>query len=70
MDMANIFAGLHGNCNIETVPFPDHLKGKYQTYTQADITALRDSGFNGKFHSLEEGMAKYYARLKEGNGYL
>ena len=70
MDMANIFAGLHGNCNIETVPFPDHLKGKYQTYTQADITALRDSGFNGKFHSLEEGMEKYYARLKDGNGYL
>jgi ADP-L-glycero-D-manno-heptose 6-epimerase len=70
MDMANIFASLHGNCTIETIPFPDHLKGKYQIYTQADMSALLETGFHGKFQSLEEGMKKYFERLKEGNGYL
>lgn len=70
MDMANIFARLHGNCAIDTIPFPDHLKGKYQAYTQADMAALMEAGFHGKFHSLEQGMEKYLERLKKENGYL
>ena len=34
---------------INTVPFPDHLKGKYQTYTCADV-----SWIDYKFKSVEE----------------
>lgn len=44
---------------IEYTPFPEHLKGSYQNYTQADISALRDAGYNGNFHSVEAGVNKY-----------
>ncbi len=27
---------------LEYIPFPDALRGKYQCYTQADLTALRE----------------------------
>lgn len=45
--------------SIEYIPFPEHLKGAYQSYTQADISALRAAGYNGYFHSVEEGVTKY-----------
>lgn len=70
MDMAKIFASLHGDCAIQTVPFPEHLNGKYQKYTQAEMTYLKEAGFHGQFHSLEEGMSKYYHLLLEQNGYF
>jgi ADP-L-glycero-D-manno-heptose 6-epimerase len=70
MDMANIFATLVPGCDIEKIPFPDHLKGKYQTFTEADMTALKESGLNHRFLSLEEGMGKYIERLKGSNGYF
>ncbi len=70
MDMAEIFVKLHGNCKINTIPFPDNLKGKYQAFTKADISKLRNAGFTGEFTSLENGMAKYLERLKDNNGYF
>ena len=70
MDMAEIFVKLHGNCTIKTIPFPDHLKGKYQAFTKADITNLRNTGFSKEFTSLEEGMKKYLQKLKNNNGYF
>ena len=70
MDMAEIFVKLYGDCKIKTIPFPEHLKGKYQAFTKADVTNLRNAGFNGEFTSLEEGMKKYLERLKANNGYF
>ncbi len=70
MDMAEIFVKLHGDCTIKTIPFPDHLKGKYQAFTKADITNLRNTGFSKEFTSLEEGMKKYLQKLKNNNGYF
>tara|TARA_R110002126_G_scaffold687_3_gene4277 strand:- start:6745 stop:7689 length:945 start_codon:yes stop_codon:yes gene_type:complete len=49
----------HGKGNITTIPFPDHLKGVYQTFTEADLTKLRDTGYNGEFKSVAEGVAEY-----------
>ncbi len=68
MDMAHIFTTLHSNCHINTVPFPDHLKGKYQAFTKADVTKLREVGYENPFLSLEEGMQAYYLALKETKG--
>jgi len=68
MDMANIFVQLHGQCKINTVPFPNHLKGKYQAYTKADAKQLRTAGYTNDFMSLEEGMEKYLEQLKTSNG--
>ncbi len=52
---------------IEYMPFPDHLKGAYQSYTQADIAALRAAGYTGRFHSVEEGVSKYLDWLNAGD---
>jgi ADP-L-glycero-D-manno-heptose 6-epimerase len=55
------------SANIEYVPFPDHLRGSYQSYTQANISALRAAGFLGDFHSVENGVTKYLERLNAGD---
>jgi len=55
------------NATTEYVPFPVHLKGAYQSYTQADISALRAAGYDGRFHSVEEGVAKYLDWLNAGD---
>ena len=68
MDMANIFVSLSNNCQINTVPFPEHLKGKYQAYTKSDISKLRAVGFKNSFLSLEEGMAAYFNALNKTKG--
>ena len=44
---------------IEYIPFPDALRGKYQSYTQADLTALRAAGCNHPFADVQTGVAKY-----------
>jgi len=43
---------------IEYVPFPENLAGRYQSFTQADLSGLRDAGYGEKFSSLEDGIAK------------
>lgn len=44
---------------IEYVEFPPQLVGKYQSFTQADLTALRAAGYAGAMTSVEEGVAGY-----------
>ena len=44
---------------IEYIPFPDALKGKYQSFTQADIGALRAAGYAGDMLTVEQGLAQY-----------
>ena len=50
---------------IEYAPFPDALKGKYQNFTQADVGALRRSGYSAAFLTVEEGVGRYCSRLLE-----
>ena len=46
---------------IEYIPFPPALVGKYQSYTQADVSALRKAGYKEPFLDIEEGVARYVA---------
>ena len=48
---------------IEYVPFPDALRGKYQCYTQADLTNLRASGCDHIFADVQTGVTQYMATL-------
>jgi ADP-L-glycero-D-manno-heptose 6-epimerase len=47
-----------GKGAVEYIPFPDGLREKYQSHTQADITALRAAGYTDEFLSLEDGIAR------------
>ncbi|EIJ69865.1 ADP-glyceromanno-heptose 6-epimerase [Pasteurella bettyae] len=53
----------HGKGEIETIPFPEHLKSRYQEYTQANLTKLRQAGCDYKFKNVAEGVAEYMAWL-------
>ncbi|MBU1215361.1 MAG: ADP-glyceromanno-heptose 6-epimerase [Gammaproteobacteria bacterium] len=44
---------------IRYIPFPDALRGKYQSYTQADISAMREAGYLEPFLTVEQGTANY-----------
>jgi ADP-L-glycero-D-manno-heptose 6-epimerase len=44
---------------IEYIPFPEALKGKYQSFTQADLGHLRHSGYDAPFATVGEGVAHY-----------
>lgn len=48
---------------ISYIPFPDALRGKYQSYTQADIGALRNAGYAEPFLSVEQGVARYVEQM-------
>ena len=50
---------------LEYVPFPDALRGKYQCYTQADLSALRAAGCQHAFADVQTGVASYVAWLAQ-----
>ena len=44
---------------LRYVAFPADLKGRYQSYTQADLTALRQVGYDKPFKDVQTGVADY-----------
>lgn len=58
-DLAKAVIQWHGKGKLKYIPFPENLKGSYQSFTEADLTCLRDAGCDIKFTSLEEGIKNY-----------
>ncbi len=50
---------------IEYVAFPPQLVGKYQSFTQADLSRLRTAGYAAEFMTVEEGAAAYVKELQK-----
>ena len=44
---------------IEYIPFPDALRGKYQCFTQANQSKLREAGCDAPFLTVQEGVNRY-----------
>ena len=61
--IANTLIKKLGYGSISYIDFPDDLKNKYQPFTSADISQLRDAGYEKQFLSLEEGINKYLTYL-------
>ena len=55
---------------VEYVTFPDALRGKYQSFTQADLTNLRSAGYQDDFLTVEQGVKKYMTWLSENSDFL
>ena len=49
---------------LEYIAFPEALKGKYQAFTQADLTRLRAAGYDAPMATVEEGVAQYIEWLQ------
>ncbi|WP_304985519.1 ADP-glyceromanno-heptose 6-epimerase [Coxiella-like endosymbiont] len=58
--LAKMLIRLNSGGKIEYIPFPEKLKGAYQSFTEADITKLRESGYTNEFLTLEEGLHRYF----------
>jgi ADP-L-glycero-D-manno-heptose 6-epimerase len=58
-DVANAVIHWHGKGRIHYIPFPDNLVGRYQSYTQADLTRLQAIGYDRAFMTVEQGVKKY-----------
>ena len=43
--------------------FPDDLKGRYQSYTQADVSALRAAGYTAPMRDVQTGVSEYVREL-------
>ena len=53
----------HGS--VRYVDFPEDLKGRYQSYTQADISALRAVGYTAPMREVQTGVSQYVRALHE-----
>jgi len=64
-DVAEAVIAYHGKGHVEYIPFPEHLKGRYQSFTEADISALRSVGYDAPFKTVEEGVTEYMGWLNK-----
>ncbi len=64
-DVAKAVIAHHGKGKIEYIPFPDVLKGRYQSFTEADMSALRAAGCDHQFMTVEQGVSKYMTWLNK-----
>lgn len=62
-EVAQAVIDFHGKGKIEHIAFPEHLKARYQTFTQADLSKLREAGYTGMFKTVAEGTKAYMAWL-------
>lgn len=59
LEVAQTVLNYHGSGTIEFVPFPQKLKGSYQAYTEADLSALRALGYQDEMQPIEQGIPAY-----------
>ena len=60
------------SCNdikIEFIPFPEELSGKYQYFTQAELSNLRKAGYSNEFTNINDGIENYIKILNKTGGY-
>ncbi|MGB1581319.1 MAG: ADP-glyceromanno-heptose 6-epimerase [Nevskiales bacterium] len=67
-DVANAVVDWHGKGSLNYIPFPEHLKGSYQSFTEADMSDLRAAGYEAPFKTVEEGVKDYMDLLHKADG--
>jgi len=58
-DVANAAIKWHGQGRVRYIPFPENLKGRYQSFTEANLARLRQAGFDHEFLTVEQGVKRY-----------
>ena len=64
LDVASAVIDYHGKGQVQFIPFPDELKGRYQSFTQADISQLRGAGYSESFANVASGVTQYLQWLE------
>lgn len=65
-----LFNAMDKPVNIEYIDMPDHLKGKYQYFTEANMNKLRSAGYDKKITSIEDGVKDYVQSYLLKDGYI
>lgn len=63
-EVAKALMSVHGKAEVEYMPFPADLNARYQHFTQADLTGLRETGCNLEFTQLEEGIRETFQTMQ------
>jgi ADP-L-glycero-D-manno-heptose 6-epimerase len=58
-EVASAVIDWHGRGEIRYIPFPDELRSRYQSFTEADISTLRDAGYTAEFSDVATGVPAY-----------
>ena len=62
-EVANAVVNWHGSGKIRYIPFPEHLEGAYQSFTEADLSQLRGTGCDVEFRPVETGVREYLDQI-------
>jgi ADP-L-glycero-D-manno-heptose 6-epimerase len=57
--VSTIFKSLNKTPTIEYVDLPEHLREKYQYFTEANMGKIKKAGYNAPITSLEDGVTDY-----------
>ncbi|MBN2589519.1 MAG: ADP-glyceromanno-heptose 6-epimerase [Sedimentisphaerales bacterium] len=66
----SVFAAMGRKPDIEFVEMPDSIKNQYQYYTCADITKIREAGYDKETTSLEDSIKDYVQNYLNTNEFL
>lgn len=70
LDLAkNTFKGLNKEEDISFIDTPLDIRDKYQYFTEADMSKMLHAGYDGGFHTLEEGVYDYVQNYLVGEKY-
>ncbi len=58
-EVAQAVLDWHGRGEIRYIPFPEHLRGHYQSFTEADMGAVRALGCDVAFQPVQSGVKAY-----------
>jgi ADP-L-glycero-D-manno-heptose 6-epimerase len=69
-DLANsVFRAMGKKPVIEFIDTPEDIRDKYQYFTQAEMSKLKNAGFANEFTSLEKGTSDYVKNYLAGHKY-
>jgi len=62
-DVARAIIAVRGTGTIRYIPFPPELAASYQSFTEADVSALRAAGYTAPFKDVRAGIESYLKAL-------
>lgn len=65
-----VFAAMSKEANIEYIEMPDSIRNQYQYFTEADITKLRNAGYDKDTTLLEDAIKDYVQSYLSKHEYL
>jgi ADP-L-glycero-D-manno-heptose 6-epimerase len=64
-DVAKALMAVHGQVPIDYIPIPPDLDGRYQHFTEADLTELQQAGCTLEMTPLEQGIIEMYGTMRD-----